>query len=266
MDFRKITGFPMCDERLRGINGILRGHIAKIGVAYGGRVILPRRVIADDDRVRDLLRSGLITEQHLQDMLKAYNLFPGNIAWLTDLDDAVLVRADAVFLARYGRDPARHTDFRGNGRYHEICENLIRDWNHYDGDLRKLCSDSQGKAVSSDVVEAPPPSVKLARISDVTAWAVLVAIVLGLLAFYAANRTGDGSLIALSAMGLVVASVASVCVFPPYRCPRCRMKYGKRIPPTCSRCGVRLQSANETSRAVSGHPGLVVLEDDSVAF
>lgn len=236
-------------------NGLLRRQIAKVGAAYGGRIISIRRITADDACIRGLLLSGRITQEYLESALKGYNLFPGSFAWLRNIDDPVLYRADVVFLAKYGREPVRHSDFRENGHYHEICRNLTNDWNCYSTDLEELICDSGEQGHCSDAAECSgPPSVELIRVSGITIWAVLGVIVLGLLAFYGANRSGDWNLMMVSAAGLFVATVASIFVFPPYRCPRCRTKYGASIPAACEHCGIRFRSAEKASSMQDGNP------------
>jgi len=252
---------------LHGINGLVRRRIATIGAAYGGRVISAKRVVSDDHYLESLVRSGRVTEQQLCNVLKGYNLFPDGFAWLEDFDDAVFRRAEAVFLARYGRDPVKHADFKANGSYHRICKGLTRNWNCYDDDLEKLSGDHGEDAVLSDAERGfLSLSVVPIRVSTATIWTVLGVILLGLIAFYGANKTGNGVLIALSATGLLVASVASVCVFPPYRCPRCRRKYAKPIPDICDRCGARFRPADDTAEILSEDHFSMTLRDDYAAF
>lgn len=252
---------------LHGVNGLVRRRIATIGAAYGGRVISATRAISDDHYLGSLVRSGRISEEQLRNVLKGYNLFPDGFVWLGDFDDGVISRAEAVFRARYGRDPVKHADFKVNGGYHRICKDLTKNWGCYDEDLQTLSRDCGEDLVLSDAEQGfLSLSVVPIQVSTVTIWMILAVILLGLLAFYGANKTGNGVLIVISSIGLFVASVASVCVFPPYRCPRCRRKYAKPTPDVCNRCGVRFRSADRTAETLSEDRFSIALRNDSAAL
>jgi hypothetical protein len=153
----------MMPPPLLGINGRLRQHITKVGAAYANQISSPnsRKAVTDDDFVKELLDSGKITVKQLQQAIDSYNYFGSTFAWMQDVKDSILDRADDVFFAKYGRDPKEDSDFAVNSNFYKICKNLEGDWHYYDNDLEKLRWDYKGNV--SVVTENSPTLVKEKR-------------------------------------------------------------------------------------------------------
>jgi hypothetical protein len=128
-----------------GIYGRMRRRIVAVGQARTNWILPLRsgRSISKDKYLRALLRSGAITPDELDTAIRGYNKAPSEFAWMSDVDNAVLDRADRVFLARHGRFPTEDADFRRNGTYHRICRSLQHDWYYYDHQLERPHRDDE---------------------------------------------------------------------------------------------------------------------------
>jgi hypothetical protein len=115
------------------IYGRMRQRIVAVG-----RTGASHRRTARDKYLHGLLRSGAITPNDLDSAIDGCSKALSELAWLTGVDDAVLARADCVFLLSHGRFPVDDGDFRLNGDYHRICRSLQFDPHYYDRQLEQL--------------------------------------------------------------------------------------------------------------------------------
>ena len=108
-------------------HGRMRQRIVAIS-----RTRASRRRMARDRYLRSLVHSGAITSNDLDSAIDACSKALSEFTWLIKVDDAVLGRADRVFLVRHGRFPVDDNDFRLNGDYYRICRSLQYDPHYYD--------------------------------------------------------------------------------------------------------------------------------------
>lgn len=132
----------MANECKVGMHGRMRRRIAAFGRAHTNRIVplQSRKSISKDKYLRPLLKSGAITASQLETAIRGYNKTPSEFAWIGDVGDAVLDKADRAFFARYGRFPTEDSDFQLNGDYYRICRSLQHDWHYCDRQLEKLHS------------------------------------------------------------------------------------------------------------------------------
>lgn len=116
---------------LHGINGRLRKHIHKIGAAYATGIWPPRekKLVTNDEFLRELLDSGQITFEDLQKVISDCQKSPKELSWFDEFSDQILDKADTVFWAIYGRNP---TEYEWPTKYRNICKDLKGDWHRYD--------------------------------------------------------------------------------------------------------------------------------------
>jgi hypothetical protein len=93
-----------------------------------------------DKYLSHLLSSGAITNEQLDRALLAWRRAAHEFAWLPDMPDEILDKAELVFAAKYGRYPTEDSDFALNGAYHRICRSLQHNWHYYEADLGRLKS------------------------------------------------------------------------------------------------------------------------------
>jgi len=115
------------------VHGRMRQRIVAISHTRASR-----RRMARDTYLRNLVHSGAITPGDLDGAIDACSKALTEFTWLTEVDDAVLGRADCVFLVRHGRFPVDNSDFRLNGNYCRICRCLQFDPHYYDPQLEQL--------------------------------------------------------------------------------------------------------------------------------
>lgn len=139
------------------------------------------RAIEKDKYLGRLLAGGVVTREELEKAVDAYSRAAGDFAWLTDIPDAILGRADRVFLARYGRYPTENVDFKLNREYHRICRSLQHDWHYYDADLRLLATAGEDHPGSASSIEAGPQNTGRRREGAGVGWGALCALFAGLL-------------------------------------------------------------------------------------
>jgi hypothetical protein len=234
---------------LLGINGRLRQHITKVGAAYANRISSPnsRKAVTNDDFVKELLESGKITEKQLQQAIDGYNYFGGTFAWMQDVKDRILDRADNVFLAKYGRDAIEDSDFRVNGDYYKICKNLERNWHQYDADLEKLRWDFEGKLISrTDTGEqTSSPSFEKSNLkkNPGSRFGLTFFVLAGFIVFAVVAKfippNNVGIFFGVAGAWLASAFIYSA-MFPLWRCGRCGKGYYKETSSRCKRCGAKL--------------------------
>jgi hypothetical protein len=137
----------MEDTSQVSIHGRMRQRIVAVGQIHTNRIIplRSRKHICKDKYLHAMLQSGAITPDQLDRAIRGYNKMPSEFAWMSDVDDAVLYKADRVFSAQYDRFPTDDTDFRLNGNYHRICRSLQHDWYYYDHQSERLHSDYKDK-------------------------------------------------------------------------------------------------------------------------
>ena len=130
-----------------GIHGQMRRRIVAVGNIHINKIVPLHNIrdISNDKHLRALLQTGAIKPDQLEAAIRGYNKTPFEFAWMSDVNDAVLDKADRVFLAQYNRFPTEDTDFRLNGNYHRICRSLQHDWYYYDDQLEKVYSNHEDK-------------------------------------------------------------------------------------------------------------------------
>lgn len=244
---------------LHGINGRLRQHITKVGAAYANRISSPKKMVTEDDYLRGLLHGGRITEDQVKKAIDGYNQIPSSFAWLQQVADSILDRADDVFLVEYGRDPTEDKDFRLNGDYYKICKNLQRNWHHYDADLEKLWWDYQGKStVVADSTAKIIEEVKYEKLKKGAGGDFWMGIIMLLLAgpysvvFIAIGVKNQGAWVA-AALGFAFIGLSLLMMFSGRprtvrkekkirKCSQCGHEFGLfESSLSCSHCGVRFQ-------------------------
>ncbi len=228
---------PATDATPIGCHGRMRQRIVALGVSPKAR--RDSHFIMGDKYLRALLRSGTVTEEQLQQAVQRLSTVPSTLVWMADADQAVLDRADYVFLAEYGRLPAENDDFQLNGPYHRICRSLEYNWHYYDPQLSTLHRDKDGnlfaRPADGVAVVEEPQDIETNRGS---AWASAIAVALGLLggpalALLIIRTVSAGFTSALSVFGIVwVVSLGGLLMLTwPRRVRR------RAIVPRCSRCG-----------------------------
>lgn len=135
-----------------GIHGRMRRQIVTLRRPRANRpgVGARARAPAKDKYLSHLLSSGAITNKQLDRALLACSRAAHEFAWLPDMSDTVLDKADLVFVAKYGRCPTEDSDFALNGAYHKICRSLQHNWHYYDANLNGF------KASAEDRLELTP--------------------------------------------------------------------------------------------------------------
>lgn len=228
------------------IHGRMRQRIVAVGRAHTDRISSyhSRWSISKDKHLHALLQSGAITRAQLETAIRGYNKTPSEFAWMSGVDDAVLERADRVFLAEYGRFPTQDTDFRLNGNYRKICRSLQHDWHYYDHQLEKLTGDDEGKlsmqrAEPAEILE----EVQSVQESRGSVWAFglvlaggfVSAIILGavIIKAFLSRLAGTGFLVGAAWLALLAAGLA--LTLP-------RQSERKLTIRRCSKCGERLSS------------------------
>jgi len=123
----------------KNVYGRMRQRIVTVGRVDPRRGVLTRGQahFAKDKHLRALLRSGAVTQGQLESAIRGFIRAPSNFTWLTGIDEAVLVRADRVFAAKYGRAPVEDKDFVLSGDYYKICRSLQFDMHRYDSELEE---------------------------------------------------------------------------------------------------------------------------------
>lgn len=229
-----------------GIHGRMRQRIVTVGRAHTDRIssYLSRRGISRDKHLHALLQSGAITRAQLETAIRGYNKTPSEFAWMSGVDNAVLDRADRVFLAEYGRFPTQDTDFRLNGNYRKICRSLQHDRHYYDQQLEKLTGDDEGnlsmhRAEPVEILE----EVRSVQESRGSVWAFglvlaggfVSATILGavIIKAFLSRLVGTGFLVGAAWLALLAAGLA--LTLP-------RQSERKLTIRKCSKCGERLSS------------------------
>ncbi len=234
------------------VHGRMRQRIVAVGQAHTDRIssYLSRRGISRDKHLHALLQSGAITRAQLETAIRGYNKMPSEFAWMTDVDDAVLDRADRVFLAEYGRLPTQDDDFRVNGNYRKICRSLQHDLHYYDHQLEKLLVDDEDnlstyRAEPAEILEEVQ-SVQERRGSVwsfglVLAGGFVSATILGVVIIKAflSPFVGAGLLVCAAWLALLAAGLA--LTLP-------RQSERKLTIRKCSKCGVKLSSEHVPER------------------
>ncbi|RPJ23130.1 MAG: hypothetical protein EHM35_17580, partial [Planctomycetaceae bacterium] len=141
---REVGAMAILPEMLA--HGRMRQRIVAIS-----RTQASRRRIARDNYLRSLVPSGAITSNDLDSAIDACGNALSEFTWLTKVDDAVLGRADRVFLVRNGRFPVDNSDFRLNGDYYRICRSLQFDPHYYDPQLEQLPQALEAQRTASQV-------------------------------------------------------------------------------------------------------------------
>jgi hypothetical protein len=100
---------------------------------------------------------------------------------MANVHQAVLERADCVFLAEYRRFPTEDADFQLNGTYHKICRGLEYNWHYYDDKLEELQRDESGNPrIRSDESVRVQQKHRNVEIRRGNAWAFGLVLVAGL--------------------------------------------------------------------------------------
>ncbi len=115
------------------IHGRMRQRIVAISSTRASR-----RHVVRDRYLHRLVHSGVITQDGLNSAIDGCNNALSQFTWLIGIDDAVLGRADCVFLVNHGRFPVEDSDFRLNGAYYRICRSLQHDPHYYDPQLEQF--------------------------------------------------------------------------------------------------------------------------------
>lgn len=133
-------------SKLIGIHGRLRQHITAAGGGRGGRVSESRgrKAVGRDKFLQVHLRNGTLSDGEIHGAVEAFNRDPYIYAWLRDVSEQVVDKADGVFFVRYGRYPTTDADFKLNGHYHRICKSIQYDSHHHDAELSRLRLDENG--------------------------------------------------------------------------------------------------------------------------
>ena len=160
-------------------HGRMRQRIVALGgVRSGARD--PAR-FTRDRYLRALVRSGQITSQHLRRAVRAYERMTPSFLWMSNVHQAVLERADCVFLAEYRRFPTEDADFQLNGTYHRICRGLEYDWHYYDDQLENLQHDESGNPrIRSDESVRVQQKHRNVEVKRGNVWAFGLVLVAGL--------------------------------------------------------------------------------------
>ena len=240
-----------------GIHGRMRQRIVAVGRAHTDRISSShsRRGISKDKYLHALLQSGAITPEQLETAIRGYNKTPSEFAWMSGIDDAVLDRADRVFLAEYGRLPTEDTDFRLNGNYHKICRSLQHDWHYYDHQLERLHRDDEGilsvhRAEPAKILEEVG-SVQESKGSVwgfglVLAGGFVSATILGavIVKAFISQLVGTGFLVGAAWLALLTAGLAltlprqSERKLTIRRCSKCGAQLSSEyVPESCPNCG-----------------------------
>ena len=191
-----------------------------------------------------LLQSGAITPDQLETAIRGYNKAPSEFAWMSGIDDAVLDKADRVFLAQYDRFPTEDTDFRLNGKYHRICRSLQHNWYYYDHQLERLHRDDEDKPsvrragpaeMLEEVRSVPESKGSLWAFGLVLAGGFVSAPILGavIVKAFPGRVVGTGLLIGAVWLALFVGGLALTLPRQSERKHKIRR---------CSKCGTRLSS------------------------
>jgi len=241
----------------KGVHGRMVQRIVAVG---GGRTYDRDAVGVTKDRfLRDLMKHGSVTADHVQQVVKGYNAAPSSYLWIAAIDQSMLALADCVFLAEFERFPMQD-DFQLNGRYHKICRGLEYNRHYYDKPLQRLRWDEAGKPYVR--CEASPGAVEEVRNVEVrkgNAWvfglALIVAVVGGpILAALIARNVSQDPASAIYVFGVIwILSFAGLLASTRPRrvrrrnavltCGRCDQVLDPKRPGIgCPACGVLFES------------------------
>lgn len=240
-----------------GIHGRMRRRIVAIGRARTSWIVplRSRRNISKDKYLHALLQSGAITPDQLDTAVRSYDKAPSEFAWMSDVGDAVLDKADRVFLARHGRFPTEDADFRLNGNYHRICRSLQHDWYYYDHQLERPHTDDKDEpsmrqtepaGMLEEVQGVPHSKGSLWAFGLVLAGGFVSAPILGVVIVKAfpGRAAGPAFLIGAAWLAVLVGGLAltlprqSERKFKIRRCSKCGTQFSSEyMPKSCPNCG-----------------------------
>jgi hypothetical protein len=133
---------------------------------------------AKDRSLRVFLHNGAITQPQLKHAISGFLEAPSDFSWLASVDEALLEKADLVFLATHERHPDENADFRLNGDYHRIVRTLQYDPCYYDGrDEHPAAKRLKDTRISTP--RRPPAKARTKRILRSKAWPFIAILIFG---------------------------------------------------------------------------------------
>lgn len=214
--------------------GRMRKRIAVVeGVGRKKRSFTTRNVrFPKDKSLNVFLHSGAVTREQVEHAISSYRQSPSSFAWLANVDEALLEKADRVFYCTYSRRPFEDADFRISGSYHKICRSLEHDFHYYDDQLDKLSRTDREDAPARNQDNVFPPQKKHTRVNAPKparsrTWAFGAVLVLGLASapllatlivnYFSTNRPIAGLMVGGLWLGILVVAIVLTLPWRPHQ-------------------------------------------------